>query len=69
VAIALEAVAKNGFSEEARNTAGTALSALSDKELVEREGQKHVMLSCKLMLDAVVVVSADANGTDERTGR
>ena len=46
---ALEAVMKDGLSEEARELAAAALSALSEKELVATEGQKHVMLSCELL--------------------
>jgi hypothetical protein len=45
---ALEAVMKDGLSEEARELAVAALSALSDRKLeVVVEGQKHVMLSCE----------------------
>ena len=46
---ALEAVVKDGLSEEARELAAAALEALSEKELVATEGQKHVMLSCELL--------------------
>lgn len=47
---ALEAVAKVGLTEAARETAAAALSALSDKKLdMQTEGQKHVMLSCKFL--------------------
>ena len=45
--LALEAVMKDGLSEEARELAAAALSALSEKELVATKGQKHVMLSCE----------------------
>ena len=39
---------KDGLSEEARELAVAALSALSDRKLeVVVEGQKHVMLSCE----------------------
>ena len=56
---ALEAVMKDGLSEEARELAAAALSALSEKELVmETEGQKHVMLSCKF---CEVDLALDAN--------
>ena len=52
---ALEAVAKDGLSEEARETAAAALTALSDKKLVMvADGQKHVMLSCESILDALL---------------
>ena len=44
---ALEAVMKDGLSAEARELAAAALSALSEKELVATDGQKHVMLSCE----------------------
>eukprot|EP01043_Picozoa_sp_COSAG02_P032668 COSAG02_NODE_2193_length_9555_cov_102.183481_7_plen_419_part_00 len=45
---ALEAVMKDGLSQEARELAAAAVSALSDRELVlATEGQKHVMLSCE----------------------
>jgi hypothetical protein len=45
---ALEAVMKDGLSEEARELAAAAVSALSERELVlATEGQKHVMLSCE----------------------
>ena len=44
---ALEEVRDKGLSEEAREFAGAALLALSDKQLQEAEGQKHVMLSCE----------------------
>lgn len=51
---ALEVVAATGLSEQARELAAAALSALSDKKLVMvAEGQKHIMLSCELV-DAVV---------------
>ena len=43
----LEEVRDKGLSEEAREFAGAALLALSDKQLQEVEGQKHVMLSCE----------------------
>jgi hypothetical protein len=46
---ALEVVMKDGLSEEARELAAAALSALSEKELVATEGQKHVMLSCEFL--------------------
>ena len=43
---ALQAVADAGMSAEARELAGAALQALSDKEMVMMvEGQKHIMLS------------------------
>ena len=46
---ALQVVAKDGFSEEARDLASAALAALSDRTLTMlMEGQKHVMLSCEL---------------------
>eukprot|EP01043_Picozoa_sp_COSAG02_P015210 COSAG02_NODE_643_length_19037_cov_9.951632_3_plen_85_part_00 len=46
---ALQAVAKDGLSNEARELATAALLALSDKTLTMLvEGQKHVMLSCEL---------------------
>ena len=46
---ALEGVAASGLTQAARELAAAALSALSDKELVmAAEGQKHIMLSCKL---------------------
>ena len=39
---------KDGLSEEARELAAAAVSALSERELVlATEGQKHVMLSCE----------------------
>ena len=51
---ALEMVAKAGLSEAARELAAAALLALSDKELERvKEGQKHVMLSCKFVSDRV----------------
>ena len=51
---ALEAVAATGLTEQARELAAAALSALSDKKLVMVvEGQKHIMLSCELV-DALV---------------
>ena len=43
---ALRAVAESGLSAEARELAGAALLALSDKKLeMVTEGQKHFMLS------------------------
>ena len=46
---ALESVAASGLTQAARELATAALSALSDKKLVmAAEGQKHIMLSCKL---------------------
>eukprot|EP01043_Picozoa_sp_COSAG02_P041955 COSAG02_NODE_3525_length_6615_cov_2.025629_8_plen_462_part_00 len=43
---ALQEVAETGLSEDARELAAAALTALSDKELeMVSEGQKHVMLS------------------------
>ena len=47
---ALETVAGSGLTQECRELAAAALSALSDKQLVMAvEGQKHIMLSCKLV--------------------
>jgi hypothetical protein len=47
---ALEAVAKGGLSEEARELAAAALAALSDRKLqMVMDGQKHVMLSCECL--------------------
>jgi hypothetical protein len=52
---ALEAVAKDGLSEQARETAAAALTALSGKKLVMvTDGQKHVMLSCELVVDVLL---------------
>jgi hypothetical protein len=46
---ALETVAASGLTQESRELAAAALSALSDKKLVMAvEGQKHIMLSCEL---------------------
>ena len=46
---ALESVAASGLTQAARELAAAALSALSEKKLVMvAEGQKHIMLSCKL---------------------
>ena len=46
---ALETVAGSGLTQEGRELAAAALSALSDKKLVMVvEGQKHIMLSCEL---------------------
>jgi hypothetical protein len=46
---ALEAVAATGLSQRARELAAAALMALSDTKLANvSEGQKHIMLSCKL---------------------
>ena len=43
---ALRAVAESGLSAEARELAGAALLALSDKKLeMVTEGQMHIMLS------------------------
>ena len=51
---ALESVAAGGLSEQARELAAAALSALSDKTLVMlADGQKHIMLSCELIGDVV----------------
>ena len=50
VAPALETVAGSGLTQECRELAAAALSALSDKQLVMAvEGQKHIMLSCELV--------------------
>ena len=68
---ALEAVMKDGLSEEARELAAAAVSALSERELVPAtEGQKHVMLSCEFcarliciacfMLDCCLIGGRDA---------
>lgn len=47
---ALEQVMKGGLSEQARELAAAALSALSEKELATMDGgQKHVMLSCEFL--------------------
>ena len=47
---ALEAVAAAGLSEQARELATAALSALRGTNLVMAvEGQKHIMLSCELV--------------------
>eukprot|EP01043_Picozoa_sp_COSAG02_P000754 COSAG02_NODE_14_length_56855_cov_512.793661_35_plen_399_part_00 len=70
---ALEAVMKDGLSEEARELAAAAVSALSERELVlATEGQKHVMLSCEfrarliciacLMLDCCFGCGREAAG-------
>ena len=53
---ALEAVAKAGLTEEAQQHAQSALLALSDTELVQTEGQKHVMLSCECITAAAHVL-------------
>ena len=66
----LEVVMKDGLSEEARELAAAALSALSEKELVATEGQKHVMLSCEFcaswtscfMLDCCFTCGREAVG-------
>ena len=50
VSEALQAVAESGLSPESREFAQGALLALSDTELISKEGQKHVMLSCALSL-------------------
>ena len=51
---ALETVAGSGLTQECRELAAAALSALSDKKLVMVvEGQKHIMLSCELVVAAV----------------
>ena len=47
VSEALQAVAEAGLSPESREFAQGALLALSDTELISKEGQKHVMLSCE----------------------
>ena len=50
VVAALETVAGSGLTQECRELAAAALSALSDKQLVMAvEGQKHIMLSCELV--------------------
>lgn len=41
----LEGVMEHGLTKEARELASVALLALSDKELVSADGQKHIMLS------------------------
>ena len=52
---ALEAVAKDGLRDEARETAAAALTALSNKKLVMvAGGQKHVMLSCESISDVLL---------------
>ena len=49
VVAALETVAGSGLTQECRELAAAALSALSEKKLVMAvEGQKHIMLSCEL---------------------
>jgi hypothetical protein len=53
---ALEAVMKDGLSEEARELAAAAVSALSERELVlATEGQKHVMLSCEFRASSMCI--------------
>eukprot|EP01046_Picozoa_sp_COSAG06_P031974 COSAG06_NODE_3160_length_5756_cov_2.071946_2_plen_104_part_00 len=53
VVSALQVVAQDGLSGQARETAAAALTALSDKKLVMLTGvQKHVMLSCEFVLDS-----------------
>ena len=47
VSEALQAVAEGGLSPESREFAQGALLALSDTELISKDGQKHVMLSCE----------------------
>ena len=52
---ALRAVSESGLSAEARELAGAALLALSDKKLeMAMEGQKHVMLSYQWDFQATV---------------
>ena len=47
---ALETVSGSGLTQECRELAAAALSALSEKKLVMAvEGQKHIMLSCELV--------------------
>ncbi len=47
---ALQAVVATGLSQEAREVAAAALTALSDTKLVKVvAGQKHIMLSCELV--------------------
>ena len=47
---ALQTVVASGLNQEARELAAAALSALSNKKLMAvTDGQKHVMLSCKLV--------------------
>lgn len=41
----LEGVMEHGLTKEAQELASVALLALSDKELVSADGQKHIMLS------------------------
>jgi nucleotide-binding universal stress UspA family protein len=53
---ALEAVAESGLTKEAQQHAESALLALSDTELVQTEGQKHVMLSCECITAAAHVI-------------
>ncbi len=67
----LEAVAKDGLSEEARETAAAALTALGDKKLVmATDGQKHVMLSCESILDALLwSICAAAYANSENCAR
>ena len=60
---ALESVAASGLTQAARELAAAALSALSDKELVmAAEGQKHIMLSCKLIGAVVHNISPTDGG-------
>ena len=50
VVAALETVAGSGLTQECRELAAAALSALSNQQLVMAvEGQKHIMLSCELV--------------------
>ena len=60
---ALETVAGSGLTQECRELAVAALSALSDKQLVMAvEGQKHIMLSCELVGAAQYHLHTDVGG-------
>ena len=67
---ALEVVAEGGLTAEARQFAEAALLALSEKELhVDAEGQKHVMLSCALVLFSLLRGLHDALDAVESVNR
>ena len=65
---ALETVAGSGLTQQGRELAAAALSALSDKTLVMAvQGQKHIMLSCELVGAALHSTTCTQIGGISRT--
>ena len=59
IVTALDEVVERGLTNEARLFARTALLALSEKQLVSKDGQKHVMLSYQVCVFSATLSTHD----------